>query len=328
MSLPDTASAVVAQVARRWRQIDPLLPAAGPAAPDCGTTLVVAEHDAAVAVGRCEHWTAEPGSVELSWGAARRFQLSAAVADPDVTGRLGRLLALWREHLAALPGTGDADTAAVVNWPSRDVDGIAALLRHGLDPLEVLAARTRPRRPPAGPPAEPRGGGVPRGGGPYRIRRAAPADTEVVARLGLEIIRFDSRFGNVGERPGTLAALRHEAAGLLAGPAPWTWLAEHDGEAVAMLAAQRPEAAGWVAPMTGLAPAAYLMLMFVRPGERGTGVAGALVDEFHRAADTAGVAVTLLHYAQLNPLSVPFWSRRGYRPLWTTWQATPAGAIS
>ena len=254
MSLPDTASAVVAQVARRWRQIDPLLPAAGPAAPDCGTTLVVAEHDAAVAVGRCEHWTAEPGSVELSWGAARRFRLSAAVADPDVTGRLGRLLALWRGHLAALPGTGDADTAAVVNWPSRDVDGI--------------------------------------------------------------------------ERPDTLPALRLQAAGLLAGPSPWTWLAERDGEAVAMLAAQRPEAAGWIAPMTGLAPAAYLTLMFVRPEDRGSGVAGALVDEFHRAAGTAGVAVTLLHYAQLNPLSVPFWSRRGYRPLWTTWQATPARSIS
>jgi GNAT superfamily N-acetyltransferase len=328
MSRPDTASGVVAQVARRWRQIDPLLPAAGPAAPDCGTTLVVGGHDAAVAVGRCEHWTAEPGSVELSWGAARRFQLSAAVADPDVTGRLGQLLALWREHLAAQPGTGDPDTAAVVNWPSRDVDGIAALLRHGLDPLEVLAARTAPRRPPAGSPAGPQNGGGLRADGPYRIRRAGPADTEVVARLALEIVRFDSHFGNVGERPGTLAALRHQAAGLLAGPAPWTWLAERDGEAVAMLAAQRPEAAGWVAPLTGLAPVAYLMLMFVRPGERGSGVAGTLVDEFHREADAAGVAVTLLHYAQLNPLSVPFWSRRGYRPLWTTWQATPASAIS
>jgi hypothetical protein len=39
------------------------------------------------------------------------------------------------------------------------------------------------------------------------------------------------------------------------------------------------------------------------------------------------VAVTLLHYEQLNPLSVPFWSRQGYRPLWTAWQATPASAF-
>jgi GNAT superfamily N-acetyltransferase len=67
--------------------------------------------------------------------------------------------------------------------------------------------------------------------------------------------------------------------------------------------------------------------MFVRPGERGTGVGSALVDEFHREAEAVGVAVTLLHYEQLNPLSMPFWSRHGYRPLWTTWQAWPASAI-
>jgi len=28
-----------------------------------------------------------------------------------------------------------------------------------------------------------------------------------------------------------------------------------------------------------------------------------------------------LHYSLLNPLSVPFWSQQGYRPLWTSWQA-------
>jgi GNAT superfamily N-acetyltransferase len=163
--------------------------------------------------------------------------------------------------------------------------------------------------------------------GGLRIRRAGPADIDSVARLGLEIIRFDSRFAAVNERADSLDALRREAAGLVAGWAPWTWLAERGGEPVAMLAAQRPEAAGWITPMTGPAPAAYLMLMFVQPGERGTGVGAALVDQFHREADAAGVAVTLLHHAQLNPLSAPFWSRHGYRPLWTTWQAAPARAI-
>jgi hypothetical protein len=39
------------------------------------------------------------------------------------------------------------------------------------------------------------------------------------------------------------------------------------------------------------------------------------------------VAVTLLHYAVPNPLSVPFWSARGYRPLWTVWEARPAGTL-
>jgi hypothetical protein len=35
----------------------------------------------------------------------------------------------------------------------------------------------------------------------------------------------------------------------------------------------------------------------------------------------------LLHYAQVNPVSAPFWSRMGYRPLWTIWEARPAAAL-
>lgn len=325
--LSDDTSGISAQVARRWRGIDPLLPMADQTWPHCGAPLVISDDGVVIATGRCEHWAAEPGSLDLSWGAARRFQLSAAVADPDVADGLGRLLAAWREHLAGLPDAGEVDTAAVLNWPSRDADGIAALLKHGLDPLEVIAARPARRRPSAGPRSVIQNGSALRLDGQTVIRRAGIADADIVARLGLEVIRFDSRFGAVNERPNTLTALRHEAASLLAGPAPWTWLAERDGETVGMLAAQPPAAAAWIAPMTGAAPAAYLMLMFVEPGERGGGVGSALVNEFHRAADAAGVAVTLLHYEQLNPLSMPFWSRHGYRPLWTTWQASPASAI-
>jgi GNAT superfamily N-acetyltransferase len=327
-AMTGTATPAAALVARRWRGIDPLLPPVPPASPHCGAPLVIRAGDGAViAAGRCEHWVGEPGSLELSWGAGRRFQLSASVADPGVADGLGRLLTAWREHLAAVPGTGEEDTAAVLNWPSRDADGIAALLRHGLDPLEVLAARPVRHRPSAGQAPLSPNGAVLRLDGRTLLRRAGPADAGVVARLGTEVVRFDSRFGAGRERPDTLTAMRHETAGLLTGPAPWAWLAERDGQAVGMLVAQPPAAAAWVAPMTGVAPAAYLMLMFVAPGERGAGVGSALVDEFHREAEAAGVAVILLHYEQLNPLSVPFWSRHGYRPLWTTWQASPARAL-
>jgi GNAT superfamily N-acetyltransferase len=322
---PFASGSVGVLVTRRWRQIDPLLPLPGPASPHCGAPLTVDGRSGTVAEGRCEHWVGESGSLDLSFGAARRFQLSAAVADPDVADGLDRLLSLWRDHLAGLPGAEEDDTAAVVNWPSRDADGVAVLLRHGLDPLEVLAARTAPAHAEARsviPNAH-----MLRPDGQLRIRRAGTTDIDAVARLGIEVIRFDSLFGALSERAGTLDALRREAAALVAGPAPWTWLTERDGEVVGMLAAQRPEAAGWITPMVGLTPAAYLMLMFVEPGERGAGVGTALAEQFHREADAAGVAVTLLHYEQLNPLSVPFWSRQGYRPLWTTWQATPARAI-
>jgi GNAT superfamily N-acetyltransferase len=154
----------------------------------------------------------------------------------------------------------------------------------------------------------------------------------------MEVVRFDSHLIGVPERPGTAAVLRREAASWLGappgtdpgqptGPQSWTWLAERDGTAVGMLYAQRPESSGWIAPMVRLAPATYLMLMFVQPTERGSGIGAAMVSRLHREIADADVAVTLLHYAQVNPLSVPFWSQQGYRPLWTTWEARPATAI-
>jgi hypothetical protein len=51
-----------------------------------------------------------------------------------------------------------------------------------------------------------------------------------------------------------------------------------------------------------------------RPGPGGPGTTG-------------GVDTTLLHYAQLNPLSAPFWNRMEYRPLWTGWEARPAVSL-
>jgi GNAT superfamily N-acetyltransferase len=160
-----------------------------------------------------------------------------------------------------------------------------------------------------------------------RIRRAGPADIDAVVRLGLEVIRFDAHFGSVTERPETADALWRETAGLLAVPETWTWLAERDGTAIGMLCAERPESAGWIAPMVRPSPVAYLLLMGVAAGERGSGVGTALAARLHREIKATGVAVTLLHYAQLNPLSVPFWSQQGYRPLWTAWEARPARTI-
>jgi hypothetical protein len=43
--------------------------------------------------------------------------------------------------------------------------------------------------------------------------------------------------------------------------------------------------------------------------------------------DARGVDTTLLRFAQLNPLSAPFWNRMGYRPLWTGWEVRPAASL-
>jgi GNAT superfamily N-acetyltransferase len=330
-----TTSGIGARVARRWQAIDPLLPAPSARSAGCGADIVVAGPGREpAAIGTCEHWEGVPGSLDLCWGAARRFQLTAQMAGPDVPAGLDRLLSLWRDHLARVPGAGAPDTAAVVTWPSRDIDGVKPLLRHGLTPLTVVAVRSpsrfagpgegRPRQAVAGarsaiPPAAAPGG--------VKVRRAEAADIDEVVRLGLELIRFDAHFDCVIERPGAAQALRRYIAPMLDGPGSWTWLAERDGAAVGMLSAERPEDAGWIAPMVSAAPAAYLMQMVVSPGDRGGGLGASLVAEAHREMEAAGVASVLLHYGQLNPLSAPFWSRQGYRPLWTSWEARPARAI-
>jgi hypothetical protein len=320
----DAIDGITGHVTRRWQAADPMLPAPGPLPADCGAQLTVSGPDGQLAaVASCEHIELAPGSLDLAWSATRQFKLTPRIQGPDVEAGLDRLLTTWREHLAEVAGQAGEDSAAVVEWPCRDVEGTAALLRHGLAPLGVVAARRAGRRAD-------RGGGtaerpaLPEG---VTVRRAGPADIEAVLQLGLEVIRFDTHFGGISGRPGLDAALRPEAQAMLAGPQPWTWLAERDGRPVGMLAAQHPEAAGWIAPMVGHAPAAYNMLTYVASDERASGVGAAMVARLHHDADAAGVAVMLLHYEQPNPLSAPFWSQQRYRPVWTSWEVRPAGAL-
>jgi len=300
---------------RRWQAIDPLLPAVSGWAPGCGADLAVDGPDRGlVAAGSCSHWTAEPGSLDLIEGAAQRFRLTPYITGSDVLASLDTLLSRWRDHLATVPEAAGEDTAAVICWPSRDVAGVRALVAHGLVPLGVIAAWSASRRPAVV-------AGCPPG---VRIRRATPADLDVVARMAMEVVRFDAYFGGVIERPAAAEALRAEIAGLLGEHDPWTWLAERDGDPVGLLIAERPEVAGWIAPRTCESPVAYLLALFVVPAERGAGVGAALTGQLHRSAAAARVSVILLQYEQVNPLSVPFWGYQGYRPLWSTWEVRPA----
>jgi GNAT superfamily N-acetyltransferase len=306
---------VITQAGQRWQAVDPLLPEPSVPPAGCGEWLTAGPAEEPTAVATCGHWTGEPGTLELCWGAARRFGLTARVAGPDVAGSLDALLSAWRDHLAAQPGWDDADTSASVSWPSRDVEGVATLLRRGLQPMAVVAVRTGPGRSGLGEQQE-----LPPG---VRIRRAGAADLDAVVPLEHEVVRYDAFFGEVVDRPWTAGALRAEAATALAAPEPWVWLAERDGQPAGVLHAQRPADAAWIAPLVGRGPVAYNLLTGVSPAERGTGVGGALTARFHAEAAAAGVTVTLLHHTQLNPRSVPFWSQQGYRPLWTIWVVDP-----
>jgi GNAT superfamily N-acetyltransferase len=305
-------------VGRRWHVIDPLLPDPGTLPTGCGEPLVVTGDNGRMAgLGVCVHQHIPPQSLNQTWGAADRFTLVPRLPGQDIATSAGLLLTQWRDHLAGVGATRGPDTSASVVWPSLDITGVQALLRHGLQPLTVIAARTRPNGPP---PAPRRAYGV-------TIRAAGPADEEPVLDLELRLIRYDMHFGGPVWRNATAKLVRDEIRDSLARADPWTWLAERNGRPVGLLVAQPPQDAGWIAGMTSKTPAAYLQTMFVEGQERGTGIGAALVRNLHARLDGMGVAVTLLHHSQVNPLSAPFWYRMGYRPLWTSWEARPASAL-
>jgi GNAT superfamily N-acetyltransferase len=307
-------------VARRWQVIDPLLPDPAALPTGCGAPLVVTGDNGRLAgLGVCVHHHLPADSLNQTWGAADRFTLVPRLAGHDVAVPADVLISQWRDHLAGVAAARGADTSATVVWPSLDITGIQALLRHGLQPLTVIAARPRPNTP-----ERPR---AQRGAFGATIRLAGPADEEQVLDLELRLIRYDMQFGGPVWRPATAKLVRHEIHASLAKRATWTWLAERAGHAVGLLVTQPPEEAGWIAGMTSPSPAAYLQTMFVDARERGTGIGSALVGHLHAQLDAAGVAVTLLHHSQVNPLSAPFWYRMGYRPLWTSWEARPASVL-
>jgi GNAT superfamily N-acetyltransferase len=297
-------------VGERWRRLDPLLPEPREIAGAAETFWTRGRDGFAV----CRHFIEPATTSGQTWNAATQYTLTPRVAGPDIGGDLDQLLSQWRDHVSGMPEAYEEDTGVRLLWPTRDTAGVRALLRHGLQPVNVIAARPAKRAVEPG------------GRGPARIRPAGPADLATAVRFQLDVIRYDEQFGVGKVRPATETLVREDLVTGLNRQPSWSWLAEDErsGEPVGLLVLQPPEQASWIARIAGPAPVAYLATMFVQPAERGAGVGAALVRAAHAAADDGGAAVTLLHYAQVNPVSGPFWSRMGYRPLWTYWEASPA----
>ena len=153
--------------------------------------------------------TSRPDSLNQTWGAADRFTLvprlrRAGRRRPRPTSCSPSGATTWPG--SARPG-GPTRRPSVV-WPSLDVTGIRALLRHGLQPLTVIAvqdpaaSRRAGRRP------------APRGAHGVTIRAAGPADEEQVLDLELRLIRYDLQFGGPG------LAGQHRPAGPRRDPRP------------------------------------------------------------------------------------------------------------
>lgn len=295
----------------RWRALDPLLPTPWRPEPD-DTVLQVG-----MSTGFARRVRVSPQDPILLWGASDRFVLRPLVVGPDLAAGMDAMLTMWRRWLVAQPQQPGEDSAATVNWPSRDTRALPALRRHGLAPYSVIAARR------AGTPnLHSTGAGAAAG-----VRRATGQDVDVVAGLNLSLQRYEADFGTSYPRERAGEWIRADAARTLSAQQPWVWVAEQGDALVGLVEVQPPGFSTWIETYTRARPMAYLSTLYVDPSARGSGIGSALVDTAHRALDAAGVAVTLLHYAQTNPVSGPFWHRAGYRPLWTTWQARPASTL-
>ncbi|HEV2537189.1 MAG TPA: GNAT family N-acetyltransferase [Streptosporangiaceae bacterium] len=319
----DAVDEINRAVGRRWQGLDRFLPPRAELPDGCAAPFVASGANgrpAGLAVCRHEHVPA--GTLNQTWGMAGRFSLIVRLREADTGAALDDLLGQWRGHLAGLPKARTDDTAAMIGWPARDVTGVNSLLRHGMQPLTVIAVRSGPAA--VAYTAHGAGSGGPEG---TAIREAGPRDLDVVTELELGVIRYDAFFGAAIVRPATEALVRAETRAALAVCPAWAWLAERDGRPVGLVHVQPPGPSGWIAGMARGGATAYLQTMFVRPGERGTGIGAGLVRHAHAVLDARGVQTTLLHYAQMNPLSAPFWNRMGYRPLWTGWEVRPATAL-
>jgi GNAT superfamily N-acetyltransferase len=300
---------------RRWRGLDPLLPVPGDLTAGCSAPFqVVSRNGRPAGFAVCRHQTFPDDSLSQTWGTATRFVLTARLRDRDTAPALEGLLTQWRDHLNQVPSAHQDDTSALVTWPTRDVSGVRALLGHGLQPMTVLAAR------PAKRPVPDQEEGV-------AVRHATQDDLDAVVAMEMGVIRYDEQFGGAVPRPRTEELVRADAQIALGKQPEWIWMAERSGQPAGLLVITPPADAGWVATMTGLRPAAYLATLFVLPGDRGAGTGAALVRHAHAQLDERGIAVTLLHHSQVNPVSGPFWNRMGYRPLWTSWEIRPAAAL-
>jgi GNAT superfamily N-acetyltransferase len=302
-------------VGQRWRSIDPLLPDPGDLPEGCMPPLLAkGPNGRPTGLAVCRHQHVPADSLAQTWEAATKFTLTIRVTGNDTQPATDDLLTQWRDHLARQPEARADDTAAVVTWPARDVTGVLALARHGLQPVTVIAVRTPGREGP-----------LHNENPEVIIRHPTPADLDAVTKLELGVIHYDAHFGAAFPRAATPALVKEATRKALQNRPDWTWLATRsDGRPTGLAVVEPPDEAKWIAGMTRPARTAYLPSMFLAPDERGSGTGAKLVRHVHDALDTRGIDLTLLHYAQVNPLSAPFWHRMGYRPLWSVWAARPA----
>jgi len=321
--LPDVVALLLAQEARQWAR-DPRLRTARPH-----------EAVAAVLAGSCEQalvacdargrvrgsvqpsvWQLEETSILRAFLSARNgIARHLILPDPNekdaeavLAGLLSALSAWWE---------GQGTTGALVRWPSTDSWIEPSLAAQGFRLDSVCAARgshvlARRRSPPG-----------------IVTRQAWPADEESLIRLFEEELQYHERFTPfVRHSPAVLTAFRRKLARRWAGTsledgAPLILVAERGSEVIGMaettLLSVLPDDEPGFTP-----PGRYGCFdnMSVRENVRGQGIGHLLMQAVYDAFAARSLHLDgwLLWYNPDNPQAAHFWPRRGFVPLWTTYQ--------
>jgi GNAT superfamily N-acetyltransferase len=291
---------------RRLRGLDSLLPDGLPL-PEAGPEEVRLDVLGGSALARVVR--ADLTTLDGTWNPAERHTLIARIGGNEPATAMDMLLSGWSTTVHA--SAGEAESAAVLTWPSRDVMLTPTLLAHGLAPRVVLAIRLAGRD-------------CPDGAANVVVRRATEADVDAIVAMELELVRWNQMLGQMTERPNTSELIRAKHT---ADSRPWSWLAEVHGMPVGLLSVLDPGHASWASALSSAGSAVYLSDLMVLPGRRGAGAGTTLVQHVHRELDRAGFNAALLHYLGMNPLAGPFWHRCGYRPLTTNWEVRPASHL-
>lgn len=323
-----TSQAILEAHNRRLRELDPLLPAAQPL-PAPGPDDIPIDCPGGSGLARLTR--VDLDSFAATWSAAEEHRLLARAAD---VGAMPDLLAQWDRTVRDRATAGEPDSEAMLSWPSRDTAAVPTFRAHGLMAQVTVAVRPAGRPSPIAAAEDGRPTGrwlaierPPEGGSNQSVtavRTLRAADVDAATRLWSAEVAWDQQFGGPTVRESTEGNIRDRLVTAATADEPWCWVAEQGGRPVGLAVLSPPPAADWISPLVAAKPVAYVDNLVVADGHRGTGIGTTLMQRVHVELDRSGVAVTLLHYATMNPLSGPFWHRWGYRPLWTLWARRPA----
>jgi len=228
---------------------------------------------------------------------------------PAVLAALLEALSMWWKD--------EGTTGELVRWPSADQWLVARLAAHGFQLDSVCAA--------CGPHV------FEQHSTPSRIvmRPARPTDEEALVGLFAEELRYHERYTPfVRCSPAVLAVFRRKLARMWAGErveegAPLVLVAEREGEVVgmaetALVVVSSDDEPGFTPP----GRYGCLDNVCVREALRGQGIGHLLVQAAYDAFAALHLAIDgwLLWYNPDNPQAARFWPRRGFVPLWTTYQ--------